>query len=90
MTGDPVGLVVSGLVTVVGFAPASDVVFGIVFGVFVLALAILGVVAIRWGIRRDRPGRQAWRERQLEASSTEVANGRADPRARPGWRRDER
>jgi hypothetical protein len=46
---------------------ASDVEFGIVFGVFVLALLVLAVVAIRWGVRKDRPGRQAWRQRHLDA-----------------------
>jgi hypothetical protein len=48
---------------------ASDAAFGIVFGVFVAALAVLGFVAIRWGVRRDRPGRQAWRQRHLDAAA---------------------
>jgi hypothetical protein len=52
-----------------GFAPAADAAFGIVFGLFVLALLVLAVVAVRWGVRRDRPGRQAWRQRHLEAST---------------------
>jgi hypothetical protein len=46
---------------------ASDVAFGIVFGVFVLALLVLAIIAIRWGVRKDRPGRQAWRQRHLDA-----------------------
>lgn len=54
-----------------GFVMASDAAFGIVFGVFVLALAVLAVVAIRWGIRRDRPGREAWRRRYLDAVEAE-------------------
>jgi hypothetical protein len=49
----------------VGFTLATDVAFGIVFGIFVLATLVLAVVAIRWGVRRDRPGRQAWRQRHL-------------------------
>ena len=52
-----------------GFAPATDVAFGIVFGLFVLALLVLAVVTIRWGVRRDRPGRQAWKQRHLEAAA---------------------
>jgi hypothetical protein len=52
-----------------GFAPAADVAFGIVFGVFVLAFLVLAFVAIRWGVRRDRPGRQAWRQRHFDASA---------------------
>ncbi len=47
----------------------SGAAFGIVFGVFVAALAVLGFVAIRWGVRRDRPGRQAWRQRHLDAAA---------------------
>jgi len=54
-----------------GFTIAGDAAFGIVFGVFVLALAVLAVVAIRWGIRRDRPGREAWRQRHLDAIEAE-------------------
>jgi hypothetical protein len=53
----------------IGFPPASDVAFGIVFGLFVLAVLVLAVVTIRWGIRRDRPGRQAWRQSRIEADA---------------------
>jgi hypothetical protein len=53
----------------IGFPPASDVAFGIVFGLFVLAVLVLAVVTIRWGIRRDRPGRQAWRQSRIEAAA---------------------
>jgi hypothetical protein len=56
---------------------ATDLAFGVVFGVFVAALAVLGFVAIRWGVRKDRPGRAEWRRRYLEASSGEQANGSA-------------
>lgn len=52
----------------IGFAPGSDVAFGMVFGLFVLAFLVLAFVAIRWGVRRDRPGRQAWRQRRVEGS----------------------
>jgi hypothetical protein len=56
---------------------ASDAAFGVVFGVFVAALAVLAFVAIRWGVRRDRPGREAWRRRHLGA--TPWSNGPASP-----------
>lgn len=52
-----------------GLAPATDVAFGIVFGLFVLALLVLAFVAIRWGVRRDRPGRQAWRQSRVEGAA---------------------
>jgi O-antigen/teichoic acid export membrane protein len=50
---------------------ASDAAFGVVFGVFVLALAVLAVIAVRWGVRRDRPGREAWRQRRVDAIEAE-------------------
>ena len=54
---------------------ASDLAFGVVFGVFVAALAVLGFVAIRWGVRKDRPGRAEWRRRYLEAAAGDQADG---------------
>jgi hypothetical protein len=52
------------------------VAFAVVFGIFVVLLAILGFVAIRWGVRRDRPGRAEWRRRYLDAAAGEsAANG---------------
>ncbi len=67
-----------------GYLLATDLAFGIVFGVFVLALLVLAIIAIRWGVRKDRPGRQAWRQRHLDASQGNGAGplgGRAsDPR----------
>jgi hypothetical protein len=45
---------------------ASDVAFGIVFGLFAAAFLVLVVVTITWAIRRDRPGREAWRQRMIE------------------------
>ena len=53
----------------VSFTPATDVAFGIVFALFVLALLVLAFVTVRWGIRRDRPGRQAWRQSRLDPAS---------------------
>jgi hypothetical protein len=68
----------SSLVTVSGWPLpllASDVAFAVVFGVFVAALAVLGFVAIRWGVRKDRPGRAEWRRRYEEAAGRQGANG---------------
>jgi hypothetical protein len=48
---------------------ANDVAFGVIFGIFVLALLILIVIVLRWAIRRDRQGRAAWRARQTGTSS---------------------
>jgi hypothetical protein len=45
---------------------ASNVAFAITFGLFVIALATLIVIVLRWAIRRDRTGRVAWRQRQQE------------------------
>jgi len=58
---------------------ASDVAFAVVFGVFVAALAVLGFVAIRWGVRKDRPGRAEWRRRYLDAAAGEPAADGSPP-----------
>jgi hypothetical protein len=56
---------------------ASDVAFGVAFGLFVAALLVLAFVAVRWGVRRDRTGREAWKRRRLEAA--ERAGGGPSP-----------
>jgi len=48
----------------------SDIAFGVFFGAFVLALLVLAFVAVRWGVRRDRPGREAWKQRHFQAGQT--------------------
>lgn len=44
--------------------------FDAVFGVFVAAFLVLVVVTLRWAVRRDRVGREAWlrarRDREAE------------------------
>jgi hypothetical protein len=78
------GALISGLMAHIGFEAATDLGFGIVFGVFVLAILVLAFVAIRWGVRRDRPGREAWRRRRLEAdapSTNGAVRGFPDPSA---------
>jgi len=66
------------VVALLGPALSADVAFGVVFGVFLLALAVLAVVAIRWGVRRDRPGREAWRRRRMEAPGPSQPGGHSD------------
>ena len=76
------------------FAPASDVAFGIVFGVFVAATAVLAVVTIVWAVRRDRSGRETWRQRMIERTEAPGTpgpgagrphqRGAGRPRQRPG------
>lgn len=61
-----------------GLVIAGDAAFGIVFGAFVAALAVLAVVAVRWGVRRDRLGREAWRQRQIEAMEAERRQANQD------------
>jgi len=44
---------------------ASDsVAFGVIFGIFVVALLALIVIVLRWAVRRDRQGRDQWKQRQ--------------------------
>jgi hypothetical protein len=48
---------------------ASNVPFAIIFGIFIVALITLIVITIMWAVRRDRPGRAAWRQRQAEQAA---------------------
>ena len=60
---------------------AADVAFGVIFGIFVVALLTLVVIVLSWAIRRDRSGRAAWRQRQQDRTTT--ADGDAPPTSRP-------
>ena len=69
------------------FQLAAGAAFLAVFGAFVVALAVLVVLVIVWAVRRDRPGREAWRQRQLQAADRAAATRAAPPaadRGRPG------
>jgi membrane protein implicated in regulation of membrane protease activity len=59
---------------------ASNVAFSITFGIFVIALAALIVIVLRWAIRRDRTGRVAWRQRQQEKMAGPEPDGPPPPR----------
>ncbi|HEY1650552.1 MAG TPA: hypothetical protein VGG09_01600 [Acidimicrobiales bacterium] len=48
-------------------APATDVAFFVVFGLFVVAMVVLVVIIIVWAVRHDITGRRAWRARQEAA-----------------------
>lgn len=60
--------------------------FVVVFVVFALAILVLSFLTLRWAIRRDRIGRQAWlRRRQAEmAAPLDVERDLGAP---PGRRR---
>lgn len=46
---------------------ASNTAFFVIFGVFVVAFVVLAFITVRWAIRRDRTGRQAWEEQRRES-----------------------
>ena len=60
---------------------ANDVAFGVLFGIFVVALLTLVVIVAIWVIRRDRQGRAAWLQRQQDRSA--AAEGDGPPPGRP-------
>ena len=66
---------------------ASNVAFGVIFGIFVVALVALIVIVITWAVRHDRPGRAAWRERQLQRQHNSVTGTGNDRPPPPGGRR---
>jgi hypothetical protein len=43
---------------------ASNTAFFVLFGIFVVGMLVLIFLTLRWTIRRDRAGREAWRQRQ--------------------------
>jgi hypothetical protein len=43
---------------------ASNTPFVVLFSIFVVAMLVLIFITLRWTIRRDRAGREAWRQRQ--------------------------
>ena len=58
----------------------SNLIFGVVFGLFVVVFLVLVVITLRWAVRRDRQGRIEWERRH------QAAGGPAGPRPR-GLRR---
>jgi hypothetical protein len=55
-----------------------NVAFGVVFGVFVAAILVLSVIAVRWGVRRDRLSRAR------RMAQGEVAGGPGETPVAPG------
>lgn len=60
---------------------ASDVAFAVLFGIFIVALLVLIVIVFTWALRRDKQGRAAWRQRQLDKSA--AAEGDVPPTPGP-------
>jgi len=60
---------------------ASDVAFGVLFGIFIAALLVMIVITLTWAVRRDKQGRAAWRQRQQDRTS--AAEGDVPPAPRP-------
>lgn len=62
-----------------GLAPtllaASDVVGFVLFGVFVVALGVLGVVAVSWAVKHDRAGRRRMLEDHPETGPDATPRG---------------
>jgi hypothetical protein len=60
---------------------AADVAaFFIIFGVFVVAMVVLAVLIVKWALAKDRPGREAWRQRHFQAQAqAEAQAGSAAP-----------
>lgn len=50
----------------VGHLVAADAAFFGVFGVFVVAFALLTFLTVRWALRRDRARRPEWLQRQQQ------------------------
>ncbi|HLG68603.1 MAG TPA: hypothetical protein VKV36_12140 [Acidimicrobiales bacterium] len=66
---------------------AASAAFDAVFAVFALAMVVLIVVTLRWAIRRDRKGREAWARRMAEGRDPDPPpspNGRSAPAGRGG------
>jgi len=54
----------------------AEAAFYVVFGIFVVAFAVLVVITMRWAVRRDRSGRAEWLRRRQE---DETSNGHRSP-----------
>jgi len=57
--------------------PAAAVAFDVVFGLFVVAFAVLAVITVTWAVRRDRAGRTAWASRR--EPDQDLDDGRVAP-----------
>jgi uncharacterized membrane protein len=66
---------------VLALLASNSVAFGIIFGIFVVALLVLIVIVLKWAIGRDRQGREQWKQRQ--ASRMAPTDGDVPPDSRP-------
>jgi Flp pilus assembly protein protease CpaA len=65
---------------------ASNAAFFTLFAIFVAGMLVLIFLTLRFVIRRDRAGRKAWLERQVERQSqaqNQSPQGGAPPAPRP-------
>ncbi len=69
------------MATVLPLLASDPLAFGVIFGIFLVALLVLIVIVLRWAIRRDRQGRELWKERQ--ASRMSPTEGDVPPASRP-------
>jgi hypothetical protein len=67
------------LALLLGPLAASDVTFGVIFGIFVVALLTLIVIVVRWAVRRDRQGRAAWVARRTDGAGPSNGNTPVPP-----------
>ena len=56
---------------------STSPVFAVGFGVFVVAMIVLAVLVVRWGVAQDRAARQRRAAADGEAASTDPAAGLA-------------
>jgi hypothetical protein len=49
-----------------------------VFGIFVIAMGVLAVLIVKWALAKDRPGRDAWKQRHFDAQA-QAAMSDIDP-----------
>jgi len=54
------------------------VAFFVIFGIFVVAVVTLAVLTIKWALARDKPGRDAWKQRYFNAQA-QAADGEVPP-----------
>jgi energy-converting hydrogenase Eha subunit A len=67
-----------------GLILAVNVAFVVVFGAAVVAFVVMSIITISWAIRRDRPGREAWRNRIAQGGGEgSSSNGAVPPRRDP-------
>ncbi len=65
-------------------AAASNAGFVVLFAIFVVGMLVLIFLTMRYVIRRDKAGRQAWLERQVERQAQATRASPPPQRKKPG------